>query len=145
MLSVLKKDKQQAFVAKDSVKKSILEVLIGEVQLTESRTNKTLQENEIFSIIRKLIKSNEESLNSTDNDSVKEKLNLENKILSSYLPKTLTKDEILVKINESGVDIHAEKEGAVLGQVMKYFKTNNIQALNEEVVALVKELRIDNS
>lgn len=71
-------------------RRSILSVLIGEIQLIESRSGKECNEAEIVRIITKLKKSCDQAYEMRGRDESR----IEAEILNEYLPKVLTTDEI---------------------------------------------------
>lgn len=77
---------------------AILNLLLGEVETVEKRTGKLYTESQVVDAIKKLIKSNDESLKHR----ASEKLVIENTVLAALLPKQLTEDQIrdLISTNE---------------------------------------------
>lgn len=87
MYNRIKNDMLQARINNDTIKKSILGVLIGEIQLEESRSGTSLDDNGIITIIKRVKKGCDE-MSKYNGEFV------ESEILEQYLPKTLTIDEI---------------------------------------------------
>lgn len=85
--------------ATQAVEVSILTLLIGEVETIEKRTGKPFTDTQTIDAIKKLIKSNDESLKLRDS----EKLKQENAVLSALLPKQLTEAEIRTLIATNGL------------------------------------------
>jgi uncharacterized protein YqeY len=108
----ISKDYIDAFKKRETLKKTLLSVVKGEIQTKEKNSNiETLSDEEVTKILNKMVKSLKDSL---DNGSVEAKEEL--KILSSYLPKEMSEDEIKNKVQDlidSGVNN--------IGQVMKEF------------------------
>lgn len=82
-----------------AIEVSILTLLIGEIETTEKRTGKPFTDAQVVDSVKKLIKSNDESLKLRAN----EKLTQENAVLSALLPKQLTEAEIRAAIAENGL------------------------------------------
>lgn len=82
-----------------AIEVSILSLLVGEIETSEKRTGTTFTDLQVVDAIKKLIKSNDDSLKHRDSD----KLKRENALLSSFLPKQLTEFEIRAVIAENGL------------------------------------------
>ena len=76
---------------------AILNLLLGEIETVEKRTGKLYTESQVIDAVKKLIKSNDESLKHR----ASEKLVTENAVLTALLPKQLTEDQIrnLIEVN----------------------------------------------
>lgn len=70
---------------------NILNLLLGEVETIELRTQKKFSDSQVVDSIKKLIKSNDDSLKHR----ASEKLVAENAVLAKLLPQQLTEDEIV--------------------------------------------------
>jgi uncharacterized protein YqeY len=77
-----------AMKAKKPVEKEILGVALGEIQTADARGT-PLGDEGALAIVRKLVKSNEETLGVTTNEADKAKLLEELVVLRSLLPQTL--------------------------------------------------------
>ena len=73
------------------IEMNILTLLIGEVETVELRTQKKFGDSQVVDLIKKLIKSNEDSLKHR----ASEKLVAENAVLAKLLPQQLTEAEIV--------------------------------------------------
>lgn len=83
---------------------NILTLLIGEVETVELRTQKKFSDSQVVDSIKKLIKSNDDSLKHR----ASEKLVAENAVLAKLLPQQLTEDEIVqIIVSNSLVGIPA--------------------------------------
>jgi len=85
----------EAMKAGRTVEKGILRVALGEVQTLESRTGETAPDPLVEKILRKVIKSNDESMGKTSDAARRAVLAEENGILASFLPTSLTPEEIV--------------------------------------------------
>lgn len=112
---LISKNYMQAFKEKNVVAKNLLSVVKGEIQTIEKNTGtENLSDEEVLKILNKTAKSLKETIEKTSD--AESKLQLE--IVESYLPKQLSKEEIVVKVNEivaSGV--------TNIGLIMKEFAT----------------------
>lgn len=101
-----------AFKEKNTLKKSLLSVVKGEIQTSEKNTNvQNMSDEDVLKILNKFAKSIKENISFGDEVAKKE---LE--IIQSYLPKEMSDHEIESKISEivgSGV--------TNIGQIMKEF------------------------
>jgi len=108
-------DYMTAFKAKDAVSKKLLSVIKGEIQTIEKNVGvDSLSDEEVTKILNKTVKSLKETLQASDSADAK----LELEIVEAYLPKQLSKDEIVSKVTElklAGV--------TNIGQIMKEFAT----------------------
>ena len=137
LVEQLREDVKQALRDKNEVKKNILRVVIGEVETQESRTNKSFTDEEVEKVLRKMIASNQEVLSSKEDKT----LTLENEILSSYLPKLLTQEEIKEHLETIQDDLKEGAEGQAIGKAMKYLKSNSLAVDGKDVSAVVQSLR----
>lgn len=112
---LISKNYMQAFKDKNVVAKNLLSVVKGEIQTIEKNTGtENLSDEEVLKILNKTAKSLKETIEKTGD--TESKLQLE--IVESYLPKQLSKEEIVAKVNEivaSGV--------TNIGLIMKEFAT----------------------
>jgi uncharacterized protein YqeY len=108
-------DYMTAFKAKDSVSKKLLSVIKGEIQTIEKNVGvDSLSDEEVTKILNKTVKSLKETLQASDSTDTK----LELEIVEAYLPKQLSKDEIVSKVTELKI------AGVTnIGQIMKEFAT----------------------
>ena len=95
LVTTLKARAAEAMKAKDTAATSILRLALGEIQTAEARTNAPVSEADAVAIVRKLVKSNEETLAHSLGDE-RAALERENGILLGVLPATLGPDQIVV-------------------------------------------------
>lgn len=115
LIDKIRKDMQQAKIAKETVKSNLLSTLYAEI-FTQSKSGKEMTEDDEFKIIRKFIKNADETLSFDITEEARGKLTEEKKILEAYLPAQLSKDEI-EKIVSGLV-----AEGKTMKEIMPYFK-----------------------
>ena len=105
-------DYMTAFKAKDSVVKNLLSVIKGEIQTSEKNNGIDMSDEDVTKILNKTVKSLKETLNAYDSEDTKREL----EIVESYLPKQLSKDEIVAKVTD------LKNTGVTnIGQIMKEF------------------------
>ncbi len=98
LLDAIKAKMFSAMKAGNVVEKEILRVAVGEITTEAARPGRKGSDEEVEAILRKLIKSNEESLAaglSADREAV---LRQEIGILATFLPKSLSVDEIVATL-----------------------------------------------
>ncbi len=142
LIPQLKSKALEFMKAKDSVGTSIVRLALGEIQTTEARSNKTLTDEEGFAVIRKLIKSNEETLGNSSDDSQKEILKKEIAILSAFLPASMTPEQIAAALAPVTDAVKAApNDGAAVGVAMKHLKSQGAAAQGSDVSKAVKLIR----
>jgi uncharacterized protein YqeY len=144
--TTLKNDMFAAMVKRDTLKKEILQVTLGEVTLRESRSGVNIPDSEVISILKKLVSSNNEVLEymKTSPDKYEPaKLQREISILETYIPKSLTTDEIVSKLSD---ELKEEilgtlpNNGKLIGKVIKFLKGLGLQANGEDVKSVIQLL-----
>lgn len=108
------KDRQLARLAKDDLKSTVLTVLAGEVERLKGKEEIT--DTRVVAIVKKMLADNEQVLLVTTREHIRDVVKEEAEILTSYLPKQLTDQEIATIIASN--DLNSIKE------VMQFFKTN---------------------
>jgi uncharacterized protein YqeY len=132
---------------KDSLATTILRLAQSEVQAAELRASRPLTEEESFAVIRKLVKSNEETLAASKDDAEKvATLTRENQLLGDLLPKGLSAEEIAAALAPVRDAIRAAaSDGQGTGVAMKHLKASGVTAGGAEVGAAVRALRAASS
>ena len=106
------------------MKKEILRVALGEIQTQEARIGEGLSEEETEKILRKLIKSNQETIEASSDADVKDKLAREIEILSGMLPQTMSIAEIEAALaDHKEAILGAPNDGAAIGMGVKALKS----------------------
>ncbi len=142
LVEEIKKRIVSAMKAKRSVEKDILKLALGEIQANEARSGKSLSDQEAQKIIRKLLKSNTETLQMTSQEDRKQLLQQENEVLETLLPKALSVAEIVAALGAVQEGIQgAKSDGQATGVAMKHIKSNGLAAEGKDVQAAVREIR----
>jgi hypothetical protein len=130
-----------AMKARNAVEKEILRVALGEIQTMEARSSEVLSEEQAVGIVRKLVKSNEETkANASDADRVI--LEEEIEILQSLLPRSLSVDEIAEALSSIGEQLKGAKaDGPAVGMAMKELKARGANVEGKDVTAAVRRIR----
>lgn len=144
LIEQLRKNALAAMKAKDSVATTILRLAQSEVQALEARMGRDLSDDEAFGALRKLLKSNQETLAMLGEAGGDRSATLrrENEILSDLLPKGLSVEEIVATLAPVADAIKAAgNDGQATGVAMKHLKAQGAQVAGSEVSQAVKRLR----
>ena len=142
LLDEIRKAMQQALRDRDALTKQILGVAMGEIQQSGLRRGKDLTDEEGQAVIRKLIKSNEETRENTKDEAQRDVLTREIAVLTVYLPRTLSVDDIVAALAESTAALKAAgNDGQATGVAMKALKAAGLSVDGKDVTAAVKRIR----
>ena len=130
-----------AMKAKNTVEKEILRVALGEIQMAEVRGEAATDET-ATAAVKKLLKSNEESLALTSDPVSADVLRQEIEILKSILPQGLSIEQIIEALGEVEDAIKGAKaEGPATGIAMKHLKSQALAVDGKDVKAAVVRMR----
>ena len=131
-----------AMKAKDDVARDILRLALGEIQTAEARGGRELGDDEAAAVVRKLIKSNEETSGASEREDQKLALTREIAVLSALLPAPMTAGQITEALAGARDAIAAARsEGQATGVAMKHLKAAGVTAPGTEVAIAVKAIR----
>ena len=150
LVEVMRDKVKVAMKSGNVVEKSILKLILGDCDTllnSAQQGGKPLTDEQVSKIIRKIILSNNETLQDERCKNLSEDKKLiilkENEILESLLPKLLTQDQIREKISSIEADIKSAKsEGQAVGVAMKLLKQSNEAVDGNDVKAVVITLRV---
>ena len=112
----IKKDLMVAMKAKEEDRKSTLRVIMGEFARAET---KELSDDTVIKVLKKLIKSEKETLAQRGSDEDSAFI----QIIETYLPQMASEDEIVEWVN-GNIDLSQFKSKMqAMGPIMKYFGT----------------------
>lgn len=118
IIEKIKQDQIDARKNRDSVRASLLTTLYAEASMVGKNQNRDTTEDECIKVIQKFVKNIDETLSALPNSDSRYVVAItEKEILSQYLPKMATADEIqaiIAKLKSSGVDN--------IGMIMKGLK-----------------------
>jgi uncharacterized protein YqeY len=138
----IKKQVTVAMKSGDAVARDVLRLALGEIQMAEARKNAPASEEEAVAAVRKLIKSNEETLGLAGEGENATTLRREIEILSALLPKQLSMDDIVAALaGEQDAIKAAKSDGQATGVAMKHLKTTGAAVSGNDVGAAVKKIR----
>ena len=132
LIDELKKAQMEALKTKDTLKRSVLQIVTGKVKLAEieKRTkNESLTDDDVLLVINKVIKELDEEILAFKNANRLEKveeLTLQKQILEAYHPAKLTEEEIKEIINSL--------EDKSMPNIMKHFKLNYLGKCDMKLV-----------
>lgn len=142
LLDEIKARMFKAMKAGDTVEKEILRVAVGEITTDAARVGRAGSDEEATAILRKLVKSNEESIAASADDDQKATLRRENEILASLLPKSLGADEIAAALAPVLDAVKsAGNDGQATGVAMKHLKSIGASVNGKDVSEAVKRVR----
>lgn len=144
-MSLVSEIKTQMFAAMKAgrtVEKEVLRVVLGELTMAEARAGQELSADDGIAILKKLVKSNEETLNLVSDAAKRGDLEQELAILRAYLPKTLGPDEIVAALAPVLDGIRgAKSDGQATGIAMKHMKSLGAEVEGKDVGAAVSRIR----
>jgi uncharacterized protein len=138
----IKKQITQAMRDRDSPRRDLLKVLLGEFQTASARTGEAMDDEQAQRIIRKMVKSNHEMIELSNRPEATEQAKAELVILESLLPKTLSVDEIISALEPvKDAVIAAGNDGQATGVAMKHLKPSGAVVEGKDVSQAVKRMR----
>jgi uncharacterized protein YqeY len=141
LVDEIKQRLKAAMKAKNVVEREILRVALGEIQTIEARTG-SMSDAEAAGILKKLVKSNQETHAASENAEQRATLEQENAVLESLLPKTLSVDAIVGELTPAFVQIKAAaNDGQATGVAMKHLKATGASVTGKDVAEAVKRIR----
>lgn len=142
LLQTIKNQVIAAMKAKDTLTRDVLRVLQGDIEMHHTRTGQHMTDDEAQKVVRKLIKSNQETLAVKPDAAAVEKLNREIAILEALLPRTLSVEEIVAALAPVQDDIKAAgNDGQATGVAMKHLKPQGLAVEGKDVSAAVMQIR----
>ncbi len=142
LLDEIKAQMFRAMKAGNVLEKEILRVAIGEITTEAAREGRKGDDDEARAIVKKLMKSNDESLAADLAPDKRAGLVEENRILSAFLPKSLGLDDIVGALAAVAEAVKAAgSEGQATGVAMKHLKASGANVNGKDVAEAVKRLR----
>ena len=142
LLDEIKAQMFRAMKAGAVVEKEILRVAVGEITTDAAREGRKGDDDEARAIIKKLIKSNDETLATNPDAAKKSTLEEENRILSAFLPRALDVDAIVAALGAVKDAVRsAGSEGQATGVAMKHLKSLGASVNGKDVAEAVKRVR----
>lgn len=132
----------QAMRDRDTERRDLLKVVLGEMQTAAARLSEDLPDAEAQRIIRKMVKSNQEMAELSDRPGVAEKMKAEIQVLETLLPKTLNIDQIIEALAPVLDAVKsAGNDGQATGVAMKHLKSTGAAVDGKDVGQAIKRVR----
>jgi len=132
----------QAMKAGNTVEKEILRVAMGEITTDAARAGKQGDDAETLAILKKLVKSNEESIAASTDTAQQATLREEIAVLNAFLPQSLSLEQILAALAPVADAVKAAgNDGQATGIAMKHLKSQAAEVGGKDVSAAVRQLR----
>ncbi len=141
LVDEIKKRIHAAMKAGNTLEKEVLRVALGEIQTEEARGTKA-DDALAAKIVKKLIKSNRETLEAASDAEQRATLEGEIAILQELLPRSLSVDEIVAALAPVADAIRAAgNDGQGTGVAMKHLKVSGAEVDGKDVAQAVRTLR----
>lgn len=138
----LRKRALEASKARDTLATTIFRLALGEVQTLEARLGREPTAEEALAQVRKLVKSNEETLAATTDDAKRAVLARETELLRELLPQGPSVADVSAALVAVADAVKAApNDGAATGVAMKHLKSLSLAADGKIVSAAVKTIR----
>jgi uncharacterized protein YqeY len=142
ILDQIKSRMFKAMKAGNVVEKEILKVAMGEITTDAARPGKKGDDAEAQAILKKLVKSNQETIALSQDEAQKETLRVEIEVLLDFLPKTLGVPEIVAALAPVAEAVKAAgNDGQATGVAMKHLKSLGAEVNGRDVSAAVRQMR----
>lgn len=142
MKEELLKELKESMKNKDELRKNTITMLRSAILQVEKDSQKELNDDEIIVIISKEVKKRRDSIQDyqkVQRDDIVQDLNKEIEILSKYLPKQLTEDEIKTLVEEAIKESDAQGQKD-MGKVMQILRPKTAGKADGKIVSeIVKE------
>jgi len=141
LIAQIKERMRGALKARRTLEKEILGVALGELETVEARKG-SLSDEEGFAIVRKLVKSNRETIEASESAEQKKTLEDEIAVLESLLPKALGPEQIEALLSPVKDAIKgAGNDGQATGIAMKTLKASGAVVDGKLVGEVVRKMR----
>jgi len=144
-MALLDQIKARMFAAMKSgnvTEREILKVAMGEITTDAARVGRKGDDDEAQAILKKLVKSNEETSEASQDEAQKAQLRAEIEVLNTFLPKSLGLPEIVAALAPVADAVKAAgNDGQATGVAMKHLKSLAAVVNGKDVSAAVRQLR----
>lgn len=142
LLDQIKARMFQAMKAGNAVEREILKVAMGEITTDAARPGRKGDDEEAQAILKKIVKSNEESIEASQDETQRAQLRAEIQVLNDFLPKSLGVDEIVAALAPVADAVKAAgNDGQATGVAMKHLKSLGAVVNGKDVSSAVRKLR----
>jgi uncharacterized protein YqeY len=138
LIDQVKQGMFQAMKANQTLEKEVLRTVIGEV----TRSGDDPTDERVLGVLKKLVKSNQETLAAATDGEQKKALEREIEVLQTFLPATPGPEQLSAILAPTADAIRAAAgPGPAMGIAMKFLKSANVTAESRDVQAAIAELR----
>lgn len=142
LLDTLRSRMTAAMKAHNTVEKELLRTALGEITMTMNVEGVPGSDDLVTKVLKKLHKSNHETLKLATDADQKRQLETELAILSELLPKELSADGLVEMLAPVRDAIRAARaEGPAIGIAMKHLKASAIDADGKTVAEAITKVR----
>ena len=142
LIDEIKTRMTQAMRDRDDVVKNVLGLAFGEIQTAEARANRPLRDDEATGIVRRLLKSNEETLALASSGPQAPALRREIEVLAALLPRSLSVEQVVSALAPVSEGIRAAKsDGQAMGIAMKHLKASGDVVEAPDVQRAIQRVR----
>jgi uncharacterized protein YqeY len=128
----------QAMKQNQTLEKEVLRTVIGEV----TRSGDDPTDERVLGVLKKLVKSNQETLEAATDPEQRRALEREIEVLGTFLPATTGPEQLREILEPTAAAIRAAAgPGPAMGIAMKFLKAANVTAESRDVQAAIAELR----
>jgi uncharacterized protein YqeY len=131
-----------AMKAHNNVEKELLRTALGEITMTMNTEGVPGSDDLVIKVLKKLAKSDQETLKLATDDAQKTQLETELKILSELLPQGLSVDAVVDLLAPVRDAIRAQKaDGPAIGIAMKHLKASSVDVDGKVVAEAIAKVR----
>jgi uncharacterized protein YqeY len=142
LLDQIKARMFQAMKAGNTIEKEILKVAMGEITTDAARPGRKGDDAEAQALLKKLVKSNEETFAVSQDEAQKQTLRTEIEVLLAFLPKPLGVPEVVAALAPVAEAVKAAgNDGQATGVAMKHLKSLGAEVNGKDVSAAVRQMR----
>ncbi|MFO0650596.1 MAG: GatB/YqeY domain-containing protein [Polyangiales bacterium] len=142
LIEEIRKRRTEAFKSRDNVTKEVLNVALGEIDTIAARHGRDATDEDCLGVLRKLVKSNEETRAAATDEAQRATLTAEIAVLNTLLPKSLDAEGVVAALAPVAAAVKAApNDGAATGVAMKHLKTTGATVDGKVVSAAVRAMR----
>lgn len=142
LLDEIKKRMMAAMKSGDVVAKEVLRTAVGEITMSAERGDGPQGDELSTLVLRKLVKSNQETLAHTTDEAQRRDLLREIEVVEAMLPKAMSVDDIAAALGPVAEAVRAAaSDGQATGVAMKHLKAQGATVNGKDVTEAVRRLR----
>ncbi|MEM6749912.1 MAG: GatB/YqeY domain-containing protein [Planctomycetota bacterium] len=138
----LKQAMVAAMKARDTARRDILRVALSDVQAETERKGGTLADPDAFKVLKRMVKSMDETIAAAPGSPVADKAKSERQVLAEFLPQTWSADQIRAALEPQADALRAAgNDGQAMGVAMKTLKSQGAEVDGGDVRQVVAAIR----